>query len=142
MVQDAFGQPIANARFRVSVARWEEMGSDVNVATDLLLDLLHQRLDAAAVVSNDSDLAFPIEQARDLVSVGVINSSRNDTATTPQVFSATGPPPVSAATGWWYQLSAAERLAAQFPAQVGVLTRPAQASPGQPSPGQRVGESL
>ena len=62
MVQDAFGQPIANARFRVSVARWEEMGSDVNVATDLLLDLLHQRLDAAAVVSNDSDLAFRLNR--------------------------------------------------------------------------------
>lgn len=60
----------------MSVARREEKGSDVNVASHLLLDLLHQRIDAAVVVSNDSDLAFPVAQARNLVPLGLINPTR------------------------------------------------------------------
>jgi NYN domain len=58
MVHDSAGQSVPDARFMVSVARREEKGSDVNVASHLLLDLLHQRIDAAVVISNDSDLAF------------------------------------------------------------------------------------
>ncbi|MGC7096511.1 hypothetical protein ACPZ19_17680 [Amycolatopsis lurida] len=64
MVQDSAQQPVPDARFMVSVARREEKGSDVNVASHLLLDLLHQRVDAVVVISNDSDLAFPVAQAR------------------------------------------------------------------------------
>jgi hypothetical protein len=73
MVQDASEQPVPDARFMVSIARREEKGSDVNVAAHLLLDLLHQRIDAAVVVSNDSDLAYPVVQARDLIPVGLVN---------------------------------------------------------------------
>jgi hypothetical protein len=68
---------VGDARFLVSVAQWEEKGSDVNVASHLLLDLLHQRIDAAMVISNDSDLAFAIAEARALVPVGVVNPSPN-----------------------------------------------------------------
>jgi hypothetical protein len=58
MVQDANDRPVPDARFMVSVAHREEKGTDVNVASHLLLDLLHRRVTAAVVISNDSDLAF------------------------------------------------------------------------------------
>jgi len=63
-----------------SVARREEKGSDVNVAAHLLLDVLEQRIDAAVMISNDSDLQFPVQTARDRVPVGTINPSRSHTA--------------------------------------------------------------
>ncbi len=59
-----------DATFMVSYAYREEEGSDVNVASHLLLDLLEQTIDAAVVISNDSDLRFPIEQARLRIPVG------------------------------------------------------------------------
>ena len=39
----------------VSVARREEKGSDVNVATHLLIDACDNNIEAAVVISNDSD---------------------------------------------------------------------------------------
>ena len=48
----------------VSYANREEKGSDVNVAAHLLLDVLGGAVDGALVISNDSDLRFPVEQAR------------------------------------------------------------------------------
>lgn len=41
-----------------SVEAFEEKGSDVNVGSHLLRDVLTDRIDAAIVVSNDSDLAL------------------------------------------------------------------------------------
>jgi hypothetical protein len=61
----------------VSYANREEKGSDVNVAAHLLLDVLGGAVDGALVISNDSDLRFPVEQARQHVPIGVINPSRN-----------------------------------------------------------------
>ena len=43
----------------------------------LLLDVLRGAVDGALVISNDSDLRFPVEQARQHVPIGVINPSRN-----------------------------------------------------------------
>ena len=51
----------------------EEKGSDVNLATHLLADVLERRADAAIVICNDSDLALPIRIARNHIPVGVIN---------------------------------------------------------------------
>jgi uncharacterized LabA/DUF88 family protein len=48
----------------VDVLRSEEKGSDVNLATQLLLDAMDHRFDCAAVVSNDSDLLAPVRAAR------------------------------------------------------------------------------
>jgi hypothetical protein len=48
----------------VSYANREEKGSDVNVASHLLVDVLTDRIDAAVVISNDSDLRFPVQFAR------------------------------------------------------------------------------
>jgi len=43
------------------VLKFEEKGSDVNLATYLMLDAIEDRFDVAAVVSHDSDLALPIQ---------------------------------------------------------------------------------
>lgn len=73
MVQDNEGKAVRDARFMVQYLHLEEKGSDVNVASHLLLDVLSQDIDAAVVISNDSDLAFPVREARKRVSVGVVN---------------------------------------------------------------------
>jgi uncharacterized LabA/DUF88 family protein len=44
----------------VTVIEREEKGSDVNLASHLLLDAFNQEYDLAVVVSNDSDLAEPV----------------------------------------------------------------------------------
>ena len=49
------------SRWRVPVLKTEEKGSDVNLATFLLLDVFQQDCEMAVVLSNDSDLKYPIE---------------------------------------------------------------------------------
>lgn len=60
---------------KAQVVKTEEKGSDVNLASHLLLDAFKQRCDTVVIVSNDSDLTEPVRIARyDLkVRVGVIN---------------------------------------------------------------------
>lgn len=48
----------------VEVWKTEEKGSDVNLASYLLLDAFDDAYDAAVVISNDSDLAEPIRLVR------------------------------------------------------------------------------
>ena len=48
----------------VKVVKIEEKGSDVNLATRLLIDAFDRAFDAAVVITNDSDLAEPIRQVR------------------------------------------------------------------------------
>ncbi len=119
MVQDATGQAMPDARFMVSVAHREEKGSDVNVASHLLWDLMHQRITAAMVISNDSDLAFPITRASDLVPIGLINPSCHPTAGALR-----GAPTRGVGQHWWHRLTPADLTAAQLPAKVGTLTPP------------------
>jgi Protein of unknown function DUF88. len=101
------------------VAHREEKGTDVNVASHLLLDLLRHRVTAAVIVSNDSDLAFPVARARELVPVGVVNPSPNPTAGALR-----GHPNDGVGRHWWYKLAASDLTAAQLPAQVATLTKP------------------
>ena len=56
----------------------EEKGSDVNLATYLLLDAFQGQCDTAVVISNDSDLAEPIDVAMNVlgIRVGVVNPHR------------------------------------------------------------------
>ena len=70
------GRPPELAR----VLRTEEKRSDVNLATLLMLDCVDDSFDEAVVVSNDSDLALPIEVAvnRFRKTVGVINPQRKN----------------------------------------------------------------
>lgn len=48
----------------VAVWKVEEKGSDVNLATSMLLDASAGRFDDAWVITNDSDLAWPIYMVR------------------------------------------------------------------------------
>jgi uncharacterized LabA/DUF88 family protein len=73
MVQNSASAPVKDARYMVSYLHTEEKGSDVNVASHLLLDVLGHKVDAAVVISNDSDLKLPIQIARDRVPVGLVN---------------------------------------------------------------------
>ena len=59
----------------MEVLRTEEKGSHVNLATYLLLDAFDSDYDTAIVVSNDSDLIYPIEVVRRRFQkkVGILN---------------------------------------------------------------------
>lgn len=67
--------PTPNGPKKVQVFKTEEKGSDVNLASRLLLDVFKQECDTAVVISNDSDLAEPVRMARHELGakVGVIN---------------------------------------------------------------------
>ena len=57
----------------IEVIRTDEKGSDVNLASYLLVDGFERDYDIAVVVSNDSDLATPIQLVRG--KLGVISIS-------------------------------------------------------------------
>ncbi len=120
MVQDAHGNAIPDATFMVSYAHREEKGPDVNVASHLLVDVLTKRVDAAIVISNDSDLQFPISYARTKVPVGLINPSRNYLAGALR-----GQPSDGVGNHWWQRMSAEDLRASQLPDPVGTFARPA-----------------
>lgn len=121
MVKDGPCQnDIPDATFMASVARREEKGSDVNVASHLLIDVLQGDVDAAVVISNDSDLEFPVRQARDRVPVGTINPTKGFPAG-----ALNGAPTDGVGRHWWYQLTAQDLFAAQLPQTVGKLRKPA-----------------
>lgn len=119
MIQDGNAGKVQDAVFMVSVARREEKGSDVNVAAHLLLDVLEGRVDAAVVVSNDSDLAFPIQEARKRVPVGTVNPTKSYTAC-----GLSGSPSDGVGGHWWYQLQANDLHQSQLPQIVGKLQKP------------------
>lgn len=108
----------AGPRF-ASVLKTEEKGSDVNLASYLLLDGVDRLWDVAIVISNDSDLAEPIRLAADRFGeVRVYNPHRSINAVLQRVASR-------------YRALATPVLAsAQFPATVplpdgSVVTKPA-----------------
>lgn len=119
MVQDKAGAPVRDAAFMVSYAYREEKGSDVNVAAHLLMDILQGTVDAAVVISNDSDLRFPIEQARGIVPIGTVNPSRNYLAGALRGRAAEG-----AGRHWWRQLRASDFRSHQLPDPAAGYPRP------------------
>lgn len=116
---DAYGD-VADAKFMVSVARREEKGADVNVASHLLIDVLTSKVDAAVVISNDSDLAYPVSYARQVVPVGLVNPSKNYLAGKLR-----GRPNEGVGNHWWYQLQESDLRASQLPETVKHIHRPA-----------------
>ena len=114
MIQRNGGVPVPDAVFMVSVARREEKGSDVNVASHLLLDVLTNVVDAVIVVSNDSDLALPVEQARLRVPVGLVNPTPGYPAGR-----LNASPDVGVGRHWWYQITGDDLRSAQLPPIVG-----------------------
>lgn len=120
MVQDNNGKPVKDARFMVQYLHLEEKGSDVNVASHLLLDVLSQHVDAALVISNDSDLAFPIKEARKRVPVGVVNP-RNTGHTAGDLRCAAN---FGVGNQWSDRLGPADFFGNQLPDPAGHYTRP------------------
>lgn len=68
-------EPPATGAKTVKVIKTEEKGSDVNLATYLLIDAVRSDCEVAIVVSNDSDLYEPIRivQLELKVPVGILN---------------------------------------------------------------------
>jgi hypothetical protein len=119
MIQDSHGESVTDAVFMVSYANREEKGSDVNVAAHLMLDVLGAAVDGALVISNDSDLRFPVQQARLRVPVGIVNPSRNYLAGDLR-----GSATAGAGRHWWVRLSAADLRSHQLPDPVGPYRKP------------------
>ena len=57
--------PRADSPGSVRVVKYEEKGTDVNLATHLLLDAFDGDCEGALVISNDSDLTEPIRVVRE-----------------------------------------------------------------------------
>jgi len=67
--------PIPGQPRNVQVHHTEEKGTDVNLATYLLMDGYENDYEQALVISNDADLALPISIVRDKLQhpVGIVN---------------------------------------------------------------------
>ncbi|MEX2492739.1 MAG: NYN domain-containing protein [Nitrospirales bacterium] len=65
----------SNPRKWVKVDKTEEKGSDVNLASHLLLDAFTGGFEVAVLVTNDSDLAEPVRMVRQVqkLPVGILN---------------------------------------------------------------------
>jgi hypothetical protein len=63
--RDRVRMPVANPPPNtIEVFKTEEKGSDVNIATELLCDAFDQACQKQLVITNDSDLAGPIQRVR------------------------------------------------------------------------------
>jgi hypothetical protein len=60
----ALAEPPARGPRTAEVIKTEEKGSDVNLASYLLVDAFERDCEAAAIITNDSDLAEPLALAR------------------------------------------------------------------------------
>lgn len=121
LVKDGQNLPIQDAVFFVQVADREEKGSDVNLATHLLLDALAQppAMDAAIVISNDSDLKLPVAEVRTRMALGVVNPGRGYTAGDLE-----HDPLTAAFPHWERHLTVGDFTAHQLPDPVGALAKP------------------
>lgn len=119
MVRDSSSTPVPDAQFMVSYLHLEEKGSDVNVASHLLFDVLTNQVNAAVVISNDSDLAYPLRVARDRVPVGLVHPGAGYRAG-----ALTGKPTDGVGNHWWTKLVAADYTNHQLPDPAGTFTKP------------------
>jgi uncharacterized LabA/DUF88 family protein len=111
--------PTGQAELLATVSTFEEKGSDVNVAIGLAEDALTNRIDAAMVFSNDSDLRSALELARKRVPVATINPSASRT-----VIDLRGDASSGVGRHWWRRLSPADFYNHQLPDQVGPYAKP------------------
>jgi hypothetical protein len=74
-VRMRLANPPAEGPATVQVIKTEEKGSDVNLATALLVDGFLKRYEVAVVISNDSDLCAPIDAVTNVLglTVGILN---------------------------------------------------------------------
>jgi hypothetical protein len=122
LVKDGKDNRVSDAVFMVQIADREEKGSDVNVATHLLLDALATppNVEAAIVLSNDSDLKLAVASVRKLMPLGIVNPGRGFTA------GALQHDPADCVAGQWErQLTYADFTAHQLPDPVaGAYAKP------------------
>ncbi len=102
-----------------TTSTYEEKGSDVNVASHLLVDVLAGGFGAAVVISNDSDLWWPVQEARRRVPVGMVNPGGGYAAG-----HLSGEPDAGAGRHWWRTLRAADFARHQLPDPAGGYRRP------------------
>jgi hypothetical protein len=102
-----------------SISTFEEKGSDVNVASHLLIDVLTHQIDAAIVLSNDSDLEVPIKYARTLIPVGTVNPGAGATPVSLRGNSSDG-----VGRHWWRRLAKQDFKAHQLPDPIGQHVKP------------------
>ena len=71
--------PLPGAPRYVKVIKTEEKGSDVNLAAHLIADAYEDRFDAAALITNDSDLLEPVRVVRQRLrkTVGILNPQKH-----------------------------------------------------------------
>lgn len=107
-VRAAVVNPVPGSPKTVLIHKTEEKGSDVNLATYLLVDGFRDLYDEAVVISNDTDLREPIYFARTELEkrVTVLNPRRRFSRTMSECASA------------YRKISLASFRAAQFPAVV------------------------
>ena len=111
------GLPVSGSSM-VDILDTEEKGSDVNLASYLLLDGFENDYELAVVVSNDSDLQLPISIARERLSkvVGVFDPSSRRSFQLAQ------------AASWYRRLRRGPLTASRFPDKLadrqGVITKP------------------
>lgn len=98
----------------------EEKGSDVNVASRLLIDIHTGVIDAAVLLSNDGDLRLPAQHARTRVPTGTVNPRGGSTARHLR-----GEPHEGVGGHWWYRLTAEDFLGNQLPDVVSGTRKPA-----------------
>ena len=112
-------EPLPEVGRFVEVLETREKGTDVNLATYLLVDGFRGDYEQAVVISNDSDLALAVRKTRDVLGlpVGVVNPSPRD------------PTPILRATSTFQRHIRRRALAeCQFPDtltdDVGTITKP------------------
>lgn len=89
------------------------------MASHLLVDVFEKTIDGAVVISNDSDLRFPIRRVRDSIPVGTVNPTMSYLAGDLK-----GSPDEGVGGHWWRQLTADLVYANQLPDRVGRYTKP------------------
>lgn len=111
-VQDG-GKPVASAVFMASVSHREEKGSDVNLATHLLLDVLKKDVEGIVVVTNDSDLKLSLKEVRDRVPVGLLNPGNPLKRPTAGALRAS--PNAGVGGHWWGHITRGQYVSNQLP---------------------------
>ena len=78
--------PIPGYSRTVEIWDSEEKGTDVNLASYLLMDGVDGDYEQAVVISNDADLALPIRMVRDKLEfpIGIVNPNSDQKSYTPR----------------------------------------------------------